>query len=167
MEMEGSRRIAAPRAAVWAALTDPAVLMAAIPGCTALVGSAEEGFTAVVTGKVGPITATFEGRLTLTDMAAPDRCTILGEGGGGAGKARGRADVALADDADGTLLAYAMTAEVDGKLARLGGRLVEGAARWMADAFFDNLAAAIAPPPEGGPAPAKRPGWFRRATGRA
>ncbi|PRY94569.1 hypothetical protein BCF33_0161 [Hasllibacter halocynthiae] len=153
MEFTGSRTIAAPRAAVWAALTDPSVLRQAIPGCTQMTGSVEEGFDAVVTQKVGPVKATFRGTVTLSDVVPGASYRIEGAGKGGvAGFARGGADVRLTD-ADGgvTLMEYAADGKVGGKLAQLGGRVVGGFARTMADRFFANLEELIedARPPEG------------------
>jgi carbon monoxide dehydrogenase subunit G len=175
MEMQGSRQIAAPRPVVWAALNDPEVLKSAIPGCESLTGGPEEGFAAVVKQKVGPVSATFTGRVMLSDIVPLTSYTIAGEGkGGAAGFAKGSAGVSLADEAGGTLLSYTVTAHVGGKLAQLGSRLIDGFAKKMADSFFTNFQAAVEPPPEAAPdAPAepgeagggKKPGWFRRLTG--
>jgi carbon monoxide dehydrogenase subunit G len=173
MEMQGSRRIAAPREMVWAALNDPEVLKTAIPGCQQLTGSPADGFEAVVKQKVGPVSATFQGRVTLSDVVALTSYTISGEGkGGAAGFAKGGAAVALADDADGTLLTYDVKATVGGKLAQLGSRLIDGFAKKMADSFFENFQAAVEPPKEAEPEAAaeaegeKKPGWFRRMIGK-
>ena len=171
MEMQGSRRIAAPRAMVWAALNDAEVLKASIPGCQELTGSPEDGFAAVVKQKVGPVSATFQGKVTLADVVPLTSYTIAGEGkGGAAGFARGGAAVTLADDGDGTLLSYDVKATVGGKLAQLGSRLIDGFAKKMADSFFDNFRAAIEPPAEPATdeaaADAKQPGWFGRMMGR-
>ena len=175
MEMQGSRRIAAPRAMVWAALNDAEVLKASIPGCQELTGSPEDGFEAVVKQKVGPVSATFQGRVTLSDVVPLTSYTISGEGKGGAtGFARGGAAVTLAEDGDGTLLTWDVKATVGGKLAQLGSRLIDGFAKKMADSFFDNFRAAVEPAPEpvaepaeGDAAPAaKEPGWFRRMIAR-
>ncbi|MGR3542117.1 MAG: CoxG family protein [Hasllibacter sp.] len=141
MEMTGSRTIAAPRAAVWAALNDPEVLRQAVPGCTEMTGSPQEGFAATVTQKVGPVKATFKGAVTLSDVVPLESYRIQGEGKGGvAGFAKGGADVRLSDaDGGGTLLEYAVDAKVGGKLAQLGSRIVDGFARRMADQFFANF----------------------------
>ncbi len=137
MEMTGERRIEAPQAAVWAALNDPAVLAASIPGCEALERDGETAFTASVTTKLGPIKARFAGRVTLTDIDAPHGYRIQGEGQGGiAGFARGGATIALAPDGEGTLLSYAAQAQVGGKIAQLGARLIDSTARKLADQFF-------------------------------
>ena len=172
MEMQGSRQIAAPRDVVWAALNDPEVLKAAIAGCQELTGSPEEGFEAVVKQKVGPVSATFQGRVRFSDVVPGTSYTISGEGkGGAAGFAKGSAAVRLEDRDEGTLLAYDVTANVGGKLAQLGSRLIDGFARKMADQFFESFATAVEPPAEpvaaeADPAAEKKPGWFRRLTGR-
>jgi carbon monoxide dehydrogenase subunit G len=174
MEMQGSRQIAAPRTVVWAALNDPEVLRSAIPGCETLTGTPEDGFDALVKQKVGPVSATFSGRVVLSDVVPLTSYTITGEGkGGAAGFAKGSASVALADADEGaTLLTYAVKANVGGKLAQLGSRLIDGFAKKMADSFFENFATAVEPPAE---APAegvdvvaeKKPGWFRRIVGKS
>jgi carbon monoxide dehydrogenase subunit G len=134
MEMTGSRQIAASREVVWAALNDAEVLRLAIPGCQELTGSPEEGFEAKVKQKVGPVSATFTGRVTLADVVAPESYTISGEGkGGAAGHAKGSAAVRLEDKDGGTLLTYDVKAAVGGKIAQLGSRLNDGAAKNMAD----------------------------------
>ena len=138
MELTGSREIAAPRAEVWAALLDPEVLKACVPGCQEMSGSPEEGFEATVTQKVGPVRATFKGAVTLEDMVEPESLTLTGEGkGGAAGFAKGGARVRLSDTEDGgTLLDYDVEAKVGGKLAQLGSRIIDGFAKKMADQFF-------------------------------
>jgi carbon monoxide dehydrogenase subunit G len=168
MEMQGSRQIAAPRDVVWAALNDPEVLKAAIPGCETLSGSPSDGFDAVVKQKVGPVSATFRGRVVLSDVVVLESYMISGEGkGGAAGFAKGSAAVRLADAQGGTELTYEVAASVGGKLAQLGSRLIDGFAKKMADSFFENFRLAVEPPPE--PVAAeeagaedKKPGWFRR-----
>lgn len=169
MEMQGTRQISAPRAVVWAALNDPEVLKAAIPGCQELTGSPEDGFEAVVKQKVGPVSATFQGKVTLADVIPLTSYKISGEGkGGAAGFAKGGAAVSLADDGDGTLLTYDVKANVGGKLAQIGSRLVDGFAKKMADSFFENFQAAVEPPKEEDvtSADGKKPGWFRRMIGK-
>jgi carbon monoxide dehydrogenase subunit G len=172
MEMHGTRRIGAPRAMVWAALNDAEVLKLAIPGCQELTGSPADGFAAVVKQKVGPVSATFQGRVALSDVVPLESYTIAGEGkGGAAGFARGSADVRLEDDGDGTLLRYDVKASVGGKLAQLGSRLIDGFAKKMADTFFENFAQSVEgpaePPPDAEAGPeGKKPGWFRRMVGR-
>ena len=140
MELHGTRTIAAPREAVWAALNDPETLRACIPGCEELTGSPEGGFEAVVKQKVGPVKATFKGAVTLSDVNAPVSYRIEGEGKGGvAGFAKGGADVSLAEVPEGTELTYAVDAKVGGKIAQLGSRIVDSFAAKMADAFFENF----------------------------
>ena len=140
MEMSGTRTIAAPREAVWAALNDPDVLRDCIPGCESLTGSAEEGFEATVKQKVGPVKATFTGAVRVTDAVPPKSYRIAGEGKGGvAGFAKGGADVALAEVPEGTALSYAVDAKVGGKIAQLGSRIVDSFAAKMADAFFQRF----------------------------
>ncbi len=147
MELKGSRVIAADRAKVWERLNDPATLKACIPGCEELTGSAGDGFEAVVKQKVGPVKATFKGKVTLSDVVAGESYRISGEGSGGvAGFAKGGADVTLADVEDGTELTYLAEAKVGGKIAQLGNRLIDGFARKMADSFFDNFRAAVERP---------------------
>lgn len=142
MELTGTRTIQADRETVWRALLDPDVLKACIPGCSSLTGSAEEGFEATVTQKVGPVKATFKGAVTMDDMVRPERLRMSGEGKGGpAGFAKGGADVTLdeASDGTGTELGYAVDARVGGKLAQLGSRVVDAFARKMADQFFERF----------------------------
>ncbi|SIO31697.1 hypothetical protein SAMN05444722_1397 [Rhodovulum sp. ES.010] len=150
MELSGSRLIGADRATVWEKLTDPDTLQACIPGCQELEGSIEDGFDAVVKQKVGPVKATFKGGVTVSDLVEEQSYTIAGEGKGGvAGFAKGRADVRLEDaEEGGTELIYDVHAEVGGKLAQLGSRLIHGTARRLADQFFDNFAAEVEGPAE-------------------
>jgi hypothetical protein len=137
MELKGEYRIGAPRERIWAMLNDPAVLRQCIPGCESLEGSAEEGFAARVTTKVGPVKATFSGQVSLSNLNPPESYTISGEGKGGvAGFAKGGADVHLAEDGSETLLTYAVNAQVGGKLAQLGSRLIDSTAKKLADQFF-------------------------------
>jgi hypothetical protein len=152
MELKGSRTIAADRATVWAALNDPEVLKAAIPGCESMTGSAAEGFEATVTQRVGPVKATFKGNVTLSDVVEGEAYTISGEGkGGAAGFAKGSARVNLATVEGGTELSYAVEAKIGGKLAQLGSRIIDGFAKSMADKFFENFQKAV----EGPSAPAE------------
>jgi uncharacterized protein len=144
MDLDGSKVIAADRATVWARLNDPAALMAAIPGCTHLTGSPEAGFEATVVQKVGPVKATFRGTVRLTDVVYPESYRIEGEGKGGvAGFAKGAADVRLEEVPEGTVLHYKVEAQVGGKIAQLGSRIIGGYARNMADGFFDRFVAMI------------------------
>ena len=145
MTMNGEVQLAAPREAVWAKLNDPAVLKACIPGCEELDRTEDNsGFRAVAKIKVGPVSARFKGRVTLSDLDPPNGYKISGEGEGGvAGFAKGGATVALADKDGGTLLTYDVEAQIGGKLAQLGQRLVNGAAKKLADDFFSKFAAAV------------------------
>ena len=148
MDMTGSRRIEAPRERVWDALNDPAVLHAAIPGCESVERTAPDAFAAKVAIRIGPMSAKFAGKVTLTNVNAPAGYTITGEGQGGAmGFARGSADVALAEEGPTTtLLTYDVKAQVGGKMAQLGARLVDSTAKSMADQFFDRFAAQVSQP---------------------
>ena len=149
MELSDTREIAADRETVWAAILDPEVLRACIPGCQELTGSPEEGFEAVVTQKVGPVKATFRGRVVLSEMDAPNGLRLSGEGKGGpAGFAKGSALITLTEADGGTRLAYDVDASVGGKLAQLGGRIIDGFARKMADQFFTTFKETVE-----GPAP--------------
>ncbi|MBN7785635.1 carbon monoxide dehydrogenase subunit G [Ponticoccus gilvus] len=169
--MSDSRIIKAPQAVVWAAILDPEVLKACVPGCTEMSGSAEEGFEATVVQKVGPVKATFKGQVSLSNMDAPNAVTLSGEGkGGAAGFAKGGADVTLAPAEGGTELTYAVEANVGGKLAQLGSRIIDGFAKKMADQFFDNFQQAVEGPSDPDAAPeadapdqdGKKKGWFKR-----
>lgn len=145
MDMTGEHQIKAPRQAVWAALNDPDVLKQSIAGCEELVKTSDTEFQAQVTAKVGPVKAKFSGKVTLSDLDPPNGYTITGEGSGGAaGFAKGGAKVALEDAAGGgTLLKYQVNAQIGGKLAQIGSRLVDGAARKMADEFFTAFAGVV------------------------
>lgn len=144
MELTGSRTIAADRATVWARLNDPETLKAAIPGCQEMTGSPADGFEAVVKQKVGPVSATFRGKVTLSEVVEGESYRIFGEGSGGvAGFAKGGARVRLADVAEGTELTYEVEAQIGGKLAQLGSRLITGFARKMADQFFERFKTAV------------------------
>ena len=138
MEMTGEYRIPAGRDAVWQALNDPEVLRACIPGCQELTRTSDTAMNA----KVGPVKATFVGDVTFSNVNAPESYTISGEGKGGvAGFAKGGADVRLAEDDDATILTYDVKAQVGGKLAQLGSRLIDTTAKKMADDFFGAFAA--------------------------
>ena len=140
MDMTGERRIPAPRQTVWEALNNPEVLKASIPGCESLEKLADDQMKATAAVKVGPISARFTGKVQLTDIDPPNGYRISGEGQGGvAGFAKGGANVALTDDGADTLLSYQVNAQVGGKLAQLGGRLIDATAKQMADAFFDRF----------------------------
>jgi hypothetical protein len=140
MQMRDEIRIAAPRARVFEALNDPAILRQCIPGCEELEQVSDNELAATVTAKVGPVKAKFNGAVTLSDIVAPESYTITGQGkGGAAGFAKGGARVQLAEDGDGTLLSYDVNAEVGGKIAQLGGRLIDAAARSFAKDFFGKF----------------------------
>jgi carbon monoxide dehydrogenase subunit G len=144
MEMTGEYRIPAKREEVWRALNDPEVLRACIPGCQELTRTSDEAMNAKVVAKVGPVKATFVGDVAFTNVNAPESYTISGEGKGGvAGFAKGGADVRLAEDGDETILTYAVKAQVGGKLAQLGSRLIDTTAKKMADEFFGAFAAQL------------------------
>src|SRR3981189_2920028 len=137
MTMNGEVQLAAPREAVWTKLNDPAVLKACIPGCKELEKTDDYGFRAIAKMKVGPVSARFKGRVTLSDLDPPNGYRISGEGEGGvAGFAKGGATVALSERAGGTLLTYSVEAQSGGKLAQLGQRLISGSAKKLADQFF-------------------------------
>ena len=144
MDMTGERRIPAPRQTVWEALNNPEVLKASIPGCESLEKLDDDQMKATAAIKVGPISARFTGKVQLTDIDPPNGYRISGEGQGGvAGFAKGGANVALTDDGADTLLSYQVNAQVGGKLAQLGGRLIDATAKQMADAFFDRFSAQV------------------------
>jgi carbon monoxide dehydrogenase subunit G len=145
MTMSGEVQLTAPREAVWHALNDPAVLKACIPGCEELEKTEDtEGFRAVAKLKVGPVSARFKGRVTLSDLDPPNGYKITGEGEGGvAGFAKGGATVGLTDNEGGTLLHYDVEAHIGGKLAQLGQRLINGSAKKLADEFFANFGKAV------------------------
>jgi uncharacterized protein len=137
MELTGEQRIAAPRAKVWEALNDPAVLRACIPGCQSLEKEADDRFNAIAEVKIGPIGARFKGAVQLSDIDAPNGYTISGKGNGGiAGNASGTARVRLSDDGAVTLLSYTVEAEVGGRMAQLGGPVIDATAKQMAGKFF-------------------------------
>ena len=140
MQLTGEYHIPAPRDRVWAMLNDADVLRACIPGCDSLEVDGPDAFKAKVTTRIGPVKASFNGAVTLSNMNPPESYTITGEGKGGvAGFAKGGADIKLADDGAGTLLTYTADAQVGGKLAQLGGRLIDSTARKMADQFFGKF----------------------------
>jgi carbon monoxide dehydrogenase subunit G len=145
MDMTGEYHIPAPRQRVWEGLNDPDILKNCIPGCQSIDKLSDTEFTAKVVAKVGPVKATFGGKVSLSDLDPPQGYTISGEGTGGvAGFAKGSARVALVEEDGGTLLKYAAQANVGGKLAQIGSRLIGAAARKMADDFFGRFAELVA-----------------------
>ena len=150
MTMAGEVTLPTEGRIVWAALNKPDVLKRSIPGCQELEKVGKTEFTAVAKVAVGPVKATFKGRVSLRDIDAPSGYTISGEGQGGvAGFAKGSAKVYLQDDDHGgTRLTYDVEAQIGGKLAQLGGRLINGVAKKYADEFFTNFAKALAPAEE-------------------
>ncbi len=140
MEQHGEYRIPGPREAVWTALNDPEVLAACVPGCQSMEKRSDEHFQADVKAKVGPVAATFHADLTLSDMNPPDGYTLTADvkgGSAGFGKGTARVDLSPVEDTPGeTLLRYRVSANVGGKLAQIGSRLIDAAARKMADDFF-------------------------------
>jgi carbon monoxide dehydrogenase subunit G len=163
MDLTGEYRIPAPRATVWAALNNADVLKACIPGCEQLNKTSDTEFVARVVAKIGPVKAGFGGKVTLSDLDPPNGYTITGEGqGGAAGFAKGGAKVRLeaTDGGATTVLHYTADAQIGGKLAQIGSRLVEGTAKKLADEFFAAFAAQIsaaAPPAAATAEPAPQP----------
>ncbi len=151
MEIKGEYRIAASREKVFAALNDPAVLQACIPGCESLEKTSDTEMKAKVRLRIGPVSASFTGKVTLSDLDPPNGYKISGEGqGGAAGFAKGGAVVSLREDGADTLLSYNVDAQVGGKIAQVGARLIDGTAKKLADEFFSKFATMV-----GGPAPAE------------
>ncbi|MCG6858923.1 MAG: carbon monoxide dehydrogenase subunit G [Salaquimonas sp.] len=141
MDLTGEYVIAADRQAVWEALNDPDVLRECIPGCEALEMTSPTEMTATVVTKIGPVKAKFSGEVTLSNIDAPVGYTISGEGKGGiAGFAKGGADVRLDEVPEGTKLSYVVKAQVGGKLAQLGSRLIDSTAKKLAEQFFTSFA---------------------------
>ncbi len=151
MKITGETLIPAPREVVWRALNDPEILKQAIPGCESLEQTAENSFKATVSSRIGPIAARFNGAVRLSDLDPPNSYTLTGEGSGGAaGAAKGVAKVRLEPGEGGTRLLYDVDAQISGKLAQIGSRVVEAAAKMLAGQFFDRFGKAVigeAPPP--------------------
>jgi uncharacterized protein len=147
MTMSGEVQLPATREAVWVKLNDPVVLKSCVPGCEQLDKTSDTEFQAVASIKIGPVKARWKGKVRLSDLDPPNGYKISGEGEGGvAGFAKGGATVALADKDGGTLLTYNVEAQIGGKLAQLGQRLVNSAAKKTADDFFVKFAEAVAKP---------------------
>ncbi len=146
MELTGEYRIAASKAKVWAALNDAETLERCIPGCEELDKSSDTEMSAKVALKIGPVKARFKGNVILENLDPPNAYSIVGEGQGGvAGFAKGGADVQLAEDGDETILSYQANAQVGGKIAQLGSRLIQSTAAKLADKFFANFRDALEP----------------------
>jgi carbon monoxide dehydrogenase subunit G len=141
MELSSSRTVPASVAATWAALNDPETLKACIPGCESIERVSDTEFKVAMTARVGPVAAKFTGRIVLADLVPPTSYRMSFEGqGGAAGFARGEARVVLAPDGEGTRIEYSASAQVGGKLAQIGSRLVDGAAAKVAEDFFGRFA---------------------------
>ena len=149
MELSHTRVVPAPPAKVWEALNDPETLKACLPGCEIFERTADGEYRVVIAARVGPVSARFNGKMSMSDVDPPNAYTLHFEGqGGAAGFARGEARVALAPESDAaTSLTYAAKAQVGGKLAQIGSRLVDGAAAKLADDFFARFVARLAPAP--------------------
>ena len=144
MTMNGEVQLNAAREAVWAKLNDAETLKTCIPGCEQLDKVSDTEFQAIATTKIGPVKAKWKGKVQLTDLDPPNGYKISGEGEGGiAGFAKGGATVRLAEKDGGTLLSYDVEAQIGGKLAQLGQRLISGTAKKLADEFFANFAKAV------------------------
>lgn len=144
MDMSGEERIAAKREVVWAALNNPEILKACIPGCQSLEMASPTEMSATVKIKIGPVSATFSGDVTLSDLNPPEGYKISGEGKGGiAGFAKGGAEVKLTEDGDETILSYTVDAQIGGKLAQLGSRLIDSSAKKLAGQFFADFNKAV------------------------
>jgi carbon monoxide dehydrogenase subunit G len=147
MELTGVRRLPVDRETAWVALNDPERLRAAIPGCEAMERTGDNQYRVEITASLGPVRAKFRGRLTLEDVVPPESYTLRFEGeGGAAGFAKGNARVTLAHEGSATLLTYAAAAQVGGRLAQIGSRLVDSAALKLADDFFAAFERQLAPP---------------------
>ena len=140
MEMKGEQLIPAPQQVVWDALNDPEVLKVCVPGCESIEKSGDNEYQVLMVARVGPVSAKFKGKLTLSDINAPSSYSISFEGqGGAAGFAKGSAQVRLSSAGAHTKLSYEVKANVGGKLAQIGSRLVDAAAKKVADDFFRNF----------------------------
>ncbi len=145
MDVDGEERIAAPRDVVWEALNDPEILKQCVPGCQSLEKRSDTELVTTVRIKIGPVTANFNGEITLSNINAPESYTISGEGKGGiAGFGKGSADVVLLEEGDETILRYTAKAQVGGKLAQMGSRLIDSASRKLAQQFFADFNATVA-----------------------
>ncbi len=153
MEIKGEYKIAAPRDKVFAALNDQEVLRVCIPGCESLEKLSDTEMTAKVRLRIGPVSAAFSGKVTLSDIDPPNGYKITGEGQGGvAGFAKGGAVVKLTEDGNDTVLTYEVDAQVGGKIAQVGARLIAGTAKKLADQFFGKFAEKVGAPATAAPA---------------
>ena len=144
MDMSGEERISADRQTVWEALNNPEILKACIPGCQELEMQSPTEMSATVKVKIGPVSATFKGNVVLENLNPPESYTISGEGKGGiAGFAKGGADVSLVEDGSETILSYKVDAQIGGKLAQLGSRLIDSSAKKLAGQFFADFNKAV------------------------
>jgi carbon monoxide dehydrogenase subunit G len=171
MDILGTQRIEASRDMVWAALNDAEVLKRSIPGCEEIEKVSDTELNAKVTLKVGPVKASFKGKVLLTDIVPPESYTISGEGSGGtAGFAKGHAKVRLQEDGPATILSYEAKAEIGGKLAQLGSRLIDSTVKKLAGEFFKKFGEVVAPQQAASQsskqaasvAGQKKKGWFGR-----
>lgn len=164
MELQGERLIPADLARTWGALNDTETLKACIPGCESLTRTGDNSFESVVAVKVGPVNARFKGKVQLTNVDPPRAYTINFDGqGGAAGFGKGSADVALEAEGAGTRLRFSAKAQVGGKMAQIGSRLIDAAAQKLAEEFFSAFEAQLRPPVEGAPpvpAPVGIPAWW-------
>ena len=169
MDMTGSQRIEAPREAVYAALNNVDVLKQCIPGCESIEKTSDTEMNAKVTLRIGPVKASFTGKVTLSDLDPPNGYTISGEGSGGvAGFAKGGAKVTLTPDGEATMLTYVVNAEIGGKLAQLGSRLIDGTAKKLAGDFFEKFGASFVAPAAvaaDDAAPVAKKGWLGNLLG--
>ncbi len=144
MEMTQTRQLPVAQQTAWEALNDTGLLKQCIPGCESIEPDGDHAYLLALTAAVGPVKARFKGRMALQDIQAPDSYTIQFDGqGGAAGFGKGTAQVTLAPDGEHTVLTYTVNAQVGGKIAQIGSRLVDAAARKMADVFFDRFTAAV------------------------
>ena len=165
MDMTGSQRIEASREVVYAALNDVDILRQCIPGCETVEKTSDTEMTAKVTLKIGPVKASFSGKVTLSDLDPPNGYTITGEGSGGAaGFAKGGAKVSLKADGEATILHYTVEAQIGGKLAQLGGRLIDATSKKLAGDFFEKFSEIVGPIPEAEATETKK-GWLSKIIG--
>jgi carbon monoxide dehydrogenase subunit G len=147
MELKGERRLPVDRATAWTALNDPERLKAAIPGCEAMERTGEDEYRVEIVAALGPVRSKFRGRLHVEDIVAPERYTLRFEGeGGAAGFVKGASQVTLAEDGGATLVSYSVAAQVGGRIAQVGSRLIDSAALKLADDFFASFERQLAPP---------------------